>query len=132
MSFSEVNKHIQELEEVGWFHNSSLSGGRLLSKEEEQILGMSMTLILVHGVNQRIVNNGSNADYYVLGGRGYFHIGVDGSIDTRLALPGEKISITKGIPYWDVAAEGEGLLMLAINHPAYDPAKVQVLDKPPR
>jgi len=125
-----VVKEINSLGQVEWFHNQLLSGGRLLTQDEEASLDMSMALIFVHAVNERIVNHDSHADYYILGGGGYFHIGHDNETRTVIAQPGEVVHISQETPYWDVTVEGEGLLMLAINHPAYDASKVEVLDKP--
>ena len=71
MSGTEVVKLVESLGDVGWFRNLFLCGGRLLTEEEEQSLGMSMTMIFVHKVNQRIVNHGSDAAYYVIAGSGY-------------------------------------------------------------
>ncbi|MFZ2199996.1 MAG: hypothetical protein WAV40_04365 [Microgenomates group bacterium] len=128
MSSVEFNKVIESLGDVDWFGNFVLSGGRLLTETEEQLLGMSITMIFVHKVNQRIVNE-SDAEYLVIAGSGYFHRGGNDQIETISVEAGSVVRIPRGTPYWDVPKEGEGLLMISINHPPYDPKKIQSLEK---
>ncbi|MBP9669807.1 hypothetical protein KBD75_00185 [Candidatus Woesebacteria bacterium] len=129
MNDVEVVKFVKNLKDVDWFGNLILSGGRLLTKEEEVSLGMSLTMIFVGKVNNRIVNNGSDSEYHIVAGHGYFHRGVDGQIETIPVEPGSVVRIPKGTPYWDVPRVGEGLFMVSINHPPYDPKMIKTLNK---
>jgi mannose-6-phosphate isomerase-like protein (cupin superfamily) len=130
MTHTEIEKIIFEEGSslVEWFGNARLAGGRLLTQEEAALLGISMSIIFVHTVNDRVVNHLSQSDYYVIAGSGYFHKGADGHIETIPVHAGSVVSIPQDTPYWDVPRE-EGLLMVSINHPPYDPHAVDRLAK---
>lgn len=99
------------------FHRDALTVYHLVGRPETKTF--SISLIVVNGINTRSMNGTTEAKYMVVGGVGYFTIW-DGSYPrTVVARPGDTVRIPEGVMYQDVGAD---LVMICMNHPAFDPA----------
>jgi mannose-6-phosphate isomerase-like protein (cupin superfamily) len=120
---TEIEKTITDLDQFQVTHKGPLTVGQLLSAEESP--DMSIAVIHVNGGNHQVRNAESEATYMILKGVGYFTVCDGGYPKTKVVRAGDVIRIPAGNPYKDVGAD---LLMVSINRPAFDPAKVTVLD----
>lgn len=103
--------------------NGVLTVYRLLGLPESPEL--SLALIFLHSLNNQVVNNASEAKYFCLGGIGYFNLWNGGYPETRIVRPGDTVTIQSGTLYQDIGAD---LVMVSLNHPAYDPSQVKILE----
>lgn len=81
---------------------------------------ISIAYVEVKGKNKTIINNGSNAAYYILEGSGTFVI----DNETVTVEAGDVVFIPRGTQYQDAGT----LAMLAINTPRYDQNTVTYID----
>lgn len=103
--------------------NGPLTIYQLLPRSESP--EMSIALIRLSGINQRVKNLESTARYYIILGEACFLTWNGEGYKLHEVKAGNFIEIPSGIPYQDI---GRDVLMISINHPAFDPGKVEVLD----
>jgi mannose-6-phosphate isomerase-like protein (cupin superfamily) len=120
-----IDKKITSVEQLNVSHNDPLTVLHLLTSEDTS--DRSIALILITGENH-LITNAAEATYIILAGDGYFTIGKGDQAKTRAVKNGDMVRIPAGIPYKDSVDNGKHMLMLCMNHPAYDPNKITVLD----
>jgi len=85
---------------------------------------MSIALIRLNGINKKVCNQGSQVRYYILAGEGHFILWrEDGTHYLRKVSSGAYVEIPRSTPYQDIGR----MVMISINHPAYNPDEVKEL-----
>jgi len=114
-----LEKRIDSLDQIGVFHKEPLTVLQLLPGGESP--DMSLALIAINGVNEKVRNLESNATYMLLAGNVCFILWEgDESVVVSLAA-GDSVHIPAGKWYQDI---GRGI-MVSKNHKAFDATKVE-------
>jgi len=87
--------------------------------------GFSLAMIILNGLNDQVKHRTAKAEYEIVAGWGRFTVWDGGCPRTREVELGDTVTIPAGTPYRD---EGVGLVMIAMNHPAFDSEDVVILD----
>lgn len=87
---------------------------------QEDIDNISVSIVKIDGKNKKIINESSDAVYYVLEGSGAFNIdGDEVSVEIE-----DLVFIPKGTLYFDTGK----MIMLSINSPRFNRDTIKYLD----